>query len=166
MDSQDERDFADYVRARSPALLRLSYCLVGDWYRADDVCQAALVRLHRAWPRVAAYEALDAYARRIVTNEAHRWWRRASNREELPGEVAAPSRDALGAVDARDELWHLLMTLPKRQRAVVVLRYVEDLSEQETARVLDCSVGTVKSTASKAMARLRVAANALPGGVA
>lgn len=166
MKTGDEQDFGDFVRARGPALLRLAYCLVGDWHRADDVCQAALVRLYRAWPRVARHDALDAYARRIVTNEANRWWRRPASREELPGDLAGSSHDPMRAVDDHDQLWRLLMTLPKRQRAVVVLRYVEDLSEHETARVLDCSVGTVKSTASKAMARLRVAAAAIPRGVA
>lgn len=81
--------------------------------------------------------------------------------------MAVPTADGLAVVEARHELWRLLMALPGRQRAVVVLRYGEDLSEDETARVLGCSVGTVKSTASKAMARLRVvAASPLPGGVA
>ena len=158
MDAQQEQDFADYVRGRGPALQRLAFSLVGDWHRADDVLQAALVRLSRAWPRVSGYEALDAYSRRIVTNEANRWWRRPARREQLSADVTTGHCDDLGAVDARDELWRLLMTLPKRQRAVVVLRYVEDLSEQETARVLNCTVGTVKSTASKAMARLRFTA--------
>ena len=158
MDAQAELDFADYVRGRSPSLQRLAYSLVGDWHRADDVLQAALVRLYRAWPRICGYEALDAYSRRIVTNEANRWWRRPARREQLSADVTTGHCDDLGAVDARDELWRLLMTLPKRQRAVVVLRYVEDLSEQETARVLNCTVGTVKSTASKAMARLRFTA--------
>ena len=158
MDAQAELDFADYVRGRGPSLQRLAYSLVGDWHRADDVVQAALVRLSRAWPRVCGYEALDAYSRRLVINEANRWWRRPARREQLSADVTAGRSDGLGAVDARDELWRLLMTLPKRQRAVVVLRYVEDLSEQETARVLDCTVGTVKSTASRAMARLRCTA--------
>ena len=159
MDADDERDFADYVRGRGPSLQRLAYGLVGDWQRADDILQTAFVRLYRAWPRVSRYEALDAYTRRIVTNEAHRWWRRPARREVPSAEVTAiHTPDALGEVDARDELWRLLMTLPKRQRAVVVLRYVEDLSEQETARILGCTVGTVKSTASKAMAHLRVTA--------
>ncbi len=158
MDVQAEQDFADYVRGRGPSLQRLAYSLVGDWHRADDVLQAALVRLYRAWPRVSGYEALDAYSRRIVTNEANRWWRRPARREELSADVTIGHADGLGAVDARDELWRLLMTLPKRQRAVVVLRYIEDLSEQETARVLDCTVGTVKSSTSKAMARLRLTA--------
>lgn len=167
MNAADERGFEEFLRARGPALLRLAYLLVGDWHRADDVCQAAFVRLHRAWPRVCGYDAVDAYARQVVTNEANRWWRRPARREELPGEVAVPAADGLAVVEARDELWRLLMALPGRQRAVVVLRYVEDLSEDETARVLGCSVGTVKSTASKAMARLRgVAASPLPGGVA
>ena len=158
MDSSQEQDFAAYVGARGPALLRLAYCLVGDWHRADDVCQAALVRLHRAWPRVSAYEALDAYSRRIVTNEANRWWRRPSAREELPGDVHVAGPDALVGVEVRDELWRLLLQLPRRQRAAVVLRHVEDLSEAEVARVMGCSVGTVKSTTSKAMARLRALA--------
>lgn len=165
MDTQRENDFADFVHARGGDLLRLAYYLVGDWHRADDVCQAALVRLYRAWSRVADYQDVEAYARRVVTNEARRWWRRPSRHEDLPGEVPAPSGDTLGAVDARDQIWRLLMALPKRQREVVVLRYLEDLSEEDTARVLQISVGTVKSTASKAMARLRVAVAAQLGGV-
>ena len=156
MDAQAEQDFADYVRGRGPSLQRLAYSLVGDWHRADDVLQAALVRLYRAWPRVSGYEALDAYSRRIVTNEANRWWRHPARREEPSADVTTGHSDGLDAVESRDELWRLLMTLPKRQRAVVVLRYVEDLSEAETARVLECTVGTVKSSASKAMARLRL----------
>ncbi len=165
MNHEQQRDFADFVRARGPALLKLAFCLIGDWHRADDVCQAALVRLYRAWPRVCRYEALDAYARRIVTNEAHRWWRRPWRREALPGDFEVNAPDPLDAFNDRDEVWRLLMTLPIRQRAVVVLRYIEDLSEQETAQVLSCPVGTVKSTTSRAMARLRMAADSLPGGV-
>jgi RNA polymerase sigma-70 factor (sigma-E family) len=165
MDAESEKDFAEYLRVRGKALLRLSYCLIGDRQRADDVCQAAFLRLYRVWPRIREYEDVDAYARRVVTNEAHRWWRRPSAREDLPGEVAPPAADGFAAVDARDELWRLLMTLSRRQRAVVVLRYVEDLSEEDTADLLGCSVGTVKSTASKAMARLRLAAAPHLGGV-
>lgn len=165
MNAEQEQNFADYVHSHGHALLRLSYCLVGEWHRADDVCQLALVRLYRAWPRVCRYEALDAYARRIVANEANRWWRRPSRREEVTDYLEVPAPDRIAAVDARDELWRLLNTLPRRQRAVIVLRYVEDLSEQETAQVLGCSLGTVKSSASKAMARLRVAAESLSGGV-
>jgi RNA polymerase sigma-70 factor (sigma-E family) len=162
---EQEQDFEDYVRARGSSLLRLAYCLVGDWDRAADVCQSALVRLYGAWGRAATHEALDAYARRIVTNEANRWWRRPARREELIEAPARASRDTLSEVEVRDELWSLLQQLPRRQRAVVVLRYVEELSEVETANLLGCSVGTVKSSASKAMARLRLAA-AVPGGVA
>jgi RNA polymerase sigma-70 factor (sigma-E family) len=158
----DEAAFEAFVVSRAPALLRLAYLLVGDWDRADDVCQESLVRLHRAWLGV---DVPEAYARRVVANEANRWWRRPDRREEFverpPVELASSDVDT---TESRDELWRLLRTLPRRQRAVVVLRYLEDLSEVETAQLLGCSVGTVKSSASKAMARLR-AAVAVPGGV-
>jgi RNA polymerase sigma-70 factor (sigma-E family) len=165
VDAQQERDFDDYVRARGQALMKLSFYLVGDRQLAEDVCQSALVRLYRAWPRVARVESLDAYARRVVVNEAHRWWRRPSSRETARAQVPDTSVPTDTAIEVRDELWRLLLSLPRRQRAVLVLRYLEELSEQETAMALGCSVGTVKSTGSKALARLRAAAAPQLGGV-
>jgi len=165
VDVQQERDFDDYVRARGPALMKLSFFLLGDWHLAEDVSQAALVRLYRAWPRIARYESLDAYARRVVVNEANRWWRRPSARELPRAELADAALPSDTTLEMRDELWRLLLSLPRRQRAVLVLRYLEELSEQETATALGCTTGTVKSSTSKALARLHTAVMSQLGGV-
>jgi RNA polymerase sigma-70 factor (sigma-E family) len=148
--------FEEYVAARRAALLRTAYLMTGDLATAEDVVQTALAKLYLAWDRVEAEGAVHAYARRIVTNEVTSLWRRAWRRHEfsaerLPETPVDPTYDeGLGA-----ELWELVSGLPPRARAVVVLRYYEQLTEAEVAEVMGVSVGTVKSQCSRALATLR-----------
>lgn len=148
--------FEDYVVARTPALLLYGYALTGDAARAEDLVQGALAATYRHWGRVGTGGA-EAYVRRAVLNAHLNRWRRLSRREQLtdtPPEVHTP--DATSSVDERDAVWGALATLPPRQRAVIVLRYYEDLSEAQIAEALGCSAGTVKSQSSKALAKLRL----------
>jgi RNA polymerase sigma-70 factor (sigma-E family) len=147
--------FDEFVAARSTRLLRTSYLLTRDHALAEDLVQTALTKAWFAWSRLDRDP--EPYVRKIIVNTYASWWRRKWNGEE-PSE-ALPERGYAGDGDRhedRHDLWQAMGRLPRRQRAVIVLRYFEDLTEVETARVLDCSVGTVKSQASKALARLRL----------
>jgi RNA polymerase sigma-70 factor (sigma-E family) len=152
-----ERDeaFGLFVAARSRHLLQTAYLLTGDRHRAEDLLQTALTRAYLRWDRISSDDP-EGYVRRILANAQIDWWRRRSSREEptasLP-ETAEADRSA--EVEVRDAVLTALAELPRRQRAVVVLRYFEDLSEAEIAQTLGCSPGTVKSAASRAMAKLR-----------
>lgn len=149
--------FRDYVVARSPALLRTAYLLTGSRADAEDLLQTALAKTYLAWDRIREREAVDGYVRRVLVNTQTSFWRRRRV-DETPTEVlpeAAGGRDATADLDLHDALWSALARLPRKQRAIVVLRYYEDLSEAETAAVMGVSVGTVKSTTSKALAKLR-----------
>ena len=149
----DESDFDAFVEGRSPALLRSAYLLVQDEGLAEDLLQTALIKAWFAWGRI---QDPEAYVRRIMVTTSASWWRRRWHREtptEVHGEPPAGSGDHEPA-DAQD-LWVAIGHLPRRQRAVVVLRYLEDRSEVETASLMGCSVGTVKSQCSKALANLR-----------
>jgi len=147
--------FAEFVGARSSRLLRTAYLLTHDWAMAEDLLQTSLVKAWGAWRRIDADP--EPYVRRILVNTYSTWWRRRWS-VERPTEKLPDSTvdDQHGAYDARDEVWRALGRLPRRQRAVLVLRYFEDLTEAQTADVLGVSVGTVKSQASKALARLRL----------
>ena len=151
--------FDDFVAARSTSLLRTAYLLTHDRGLAEDLLQTALAKAWFAWERIDGQP--EAYVRRILVNTYATWWRRKWNGEE-PTEDLPESGSAVGRpgeshrADDRADLWQALGRLPKRQRAVVVLRFYEDLSEAETAEILGCSVGTVKSQASKALAKLRL----------
>jgi RNA polymerase sigma-70 factor (sigma-E family) len=148
-------EFAEFVAARSPALLRTAYLLTGDWAAAEDLLQTTLEQCWRRWGRLTGNP--EAYVRQAMLRTFLSWrrrrWTGEMPTEELP-EVGVD--DATGAVDDRDRVWQALLRLPRRQRAVVVLRYFDDLSESETAHALGITVGTVKSQASKALASLRV----------
>jgi RNA polymerase sigma-70 factor (sigma-E family) len=152
-----EESFREFVAARWPALLRTAYLLTGDHARAEDLVQSALVRVHRHWARVQAASP-DAYVRKVMVNLNTDWWRRLGSREQAAGlaaEVDRPtSADAYASFELREELWAALRELPARMRATLVLRYFEDLTEAETARILGCSLGTVKSQTSRGLARL------------
>ncbi len=151
-------DFEAFVRARHIALLRFAHALTGDAELAADLVQDALVRTGLGWSRVRRRDDPEGYVRRIVVTRYVSWWRRV-RRERLVAAVPEAAYDA--APTGPDEtLWRLLATLPPRQRAVIVLRFYEDLTEVEVARVLDCSVGTVKSNGSRGLARLRRALTA------
>jgi RNA polymerase sigma-70 factor (sigma-E family) len=156
MDRADEDDFREFVIARSPALLGTAYLLTGDRGVAEDLLQVTLVRAYRHWPRIQAAGNPEAYVRRVMTNLRISWWRRRRLAESAAGALPElPAADGAASLADRDELWRALHQLAPRTRAVLVLRYWEDLSEAETARILGCSVGTVKSLASRGLRRLR-----------
>lgn len=152
--------FDDYVASRGAALLRLALMLTGDRHLAEDLTQDTLIRVYGRWSRVSGMEQVDAYVRRTLVN-AHVSWRRRRSSSEVP--LAEPSEagradagdDGSEAAADRDQTWRLLATLPRKQRAVLVLRYYEDLSDHEIAEVLGCSASTVRSQASRALATLR-----------
>jgi RNA polymerase sigma-70 factor (sigma-E family) len=150
----DRDEFDGFVAARSPALLRTAYLLTGDWALAEDLLQTALGKSWFAWKRIEGPP--EPYVRRVLATTYATWWRRRWRSEYPTAELPETRVQAgTGTVDDRDQLWRVLGTLPRRQRAVVVLRYYEDLSEEETAAALGISCGTVKSTASRALAVLR-----------
>lgn len=156
---RDAAEFSAWVAARQPALRRTAYLLcAGDGHAADDLTQATLAKMYVAWSRLRDHHSLDAYARRVMLNEHRSLWRRASRRHEVVTEVLPEQAVAAQEYDgARDAVWALVQTLPRKQRAVIVLRYYEELSETEIAEALGISVGTVKSQASRALAKLREA---------
>ena len=150
-----------YIRARGVALRRTAYHLCGDWHGADDLVQEAATRLYLNWGRVSEFESLDAYARKILIRvylaQARRaWFRRTVSTAEPPERPLPAGYDSTEHLD----LMAALDQLSAGQRAVVVLRYLEDQSISETARALRCSTGSVKSQGSRALARLR---QLLPG---
>jgi RNA polymerase sigma-70 factor (sigma-E family) len=149
----DAAGFREFVDAHSRDLLRMAWLLTGDWGRGEDLVQAALLR---CWPKWSTIEVPQAYVQAAMLNVFLSWRRRRWTDEQasdrLP-ETAAP--DALGAVEVRTAVRSALLALSPRERAVIVLRFYTDLSEAETARVLDIAVGTVKRYASDALARLR-----------
>lgn len=152
----DEREFANFVTARLPALLRWAHLITGDRGRAEDLVQHALAATYRHWRRIRP-DGAEAYVRRAVLNAHLSWWRRRGRHErpvaELPERVTA---EATGAVDERDAMWAALATLPPRQRAVLVLRYYEGLTDDEIGEALRCRPGTVRGYASRALAALRI----------
>jgi RNA polymerase sigma-70 factor (sigma-E family) len=145
--------FDEFVRGRGTALHHTAYLLTGDWALAEDLLQTALAKSYLRWDRIADPEG---YVRRVLVNTYSTWWRRRW-RGEVPHDVVpdAPAADRWGDVDARNALRDALARLPRRMRAVVVLRYHEDMTEAAVADALGISVGTVKSQCAKAMARLR-----------
>jgi RNA polymerase sigma-70 factor (sigma-E family) len=162
MRSKDaEVSFDDFVRARSSSLLRTAVLLAGqNIAEAEDLLQFALERAYRYWPRVCGSGEPERYVRRILANAAADRWRKIARRAEQPMLAAMPEAampDRTAEIAERDYLLRALATLPPGQRAVLVLRYFDDLSEGETAEMLGCSVGTVKSQASRALDRLRAA---------
>ena len=151
-----EEEFREFVAARSAALLRTAYLLAGDWATAEDLLQTALTKTYLAWRRLGEIEAVEPYARRVLVNTATSWWRRRWHGER-PTETL-PERPAPDQIEEhleRDALWRHVQALPARQRAVLVLRFYEDLSEAQTAALLGISVGTVKSQTSRALGTLR-----------
>lgn len=155
----DEDGFRGFVVARWGALLRTAYLMTGDHGRAEDLVQTTLERMHRHWHKIQRRDAPEVYARRVMVNEVIAAGRRRRLRElPLAHAPEPPARERpLDQMLERDAVWRVLATLPPRMRAVVVLRYYEDLTEADTAAVLSCSVGTVKSQTSRGVARLREA---------
>jgi RNA polymerase sigma-70 factor (sigma-E family) len=149
-------EFDEFVLVRSPRLLRSAYLLTRDWAAAEDLLQTALTKAWFVWRRMQGDP--EPYVRRILYNTYASWWRRRWTGEHPVSTVpeGRAHHDSQSEVAERDEVWQALGRLPKRQRAVLVLRYFEDLSEAEIAETLEISVGTVKSQAAKALARLRL----------
>ena len=152
----DRDGFVEFVHGAGASLRGTAYLISGDWYRADDAVQDALHKLYLAWPRVSRADNVFAYARRTVVNaalgNARRPWRRERSAAVLPERHVD---DHAMTYAVRDEVIRALATLAPRQRACIVLRYYEDLSVEQTADVLGCSPGTVKSQVSRALTTLR-----------
>ena len=155
--SARDADFAAYLQARRASVLRTAYLLSGDLHTAEDLTQTAFAKLYLSWDRVRDQGSIDGYLRRILVNENNSLWRRGwKKREHVTDELPEPTPVTDEYDDGRGAaLWDLVQTLPKKARAVLVLRYYEQLSEAETAEVLGVSVGTVKSQTSRALAALR-----------
>jgi len=155
MDRSYEAEFAELVAAKGAALRRTAYLMCGDWHLAEDLVQGVFVKIHLHWRRIRRQESFDAYLRATLFH-AYLDTRRAKWRRETPAEYL-PDLPAPGTEpsDDRDVLVAALRRIPPRQRAVLVLRYWEDLSVEETAGLLGCAAGTVKSQASKGLAALR-----------
>ncbi len=154
--SDDDAAFREYVLARGTALLRTATMLTGNRADAEDLVQATLASTYLAWDWINDYASLDAYVRRAMINTHISWWRRRKLDEfptdELPDQVVADhARDR----DLAEVVRRALDRLPRRMRAAVMLRYFEDMTEPEIAALLGVSLGTVKSTVSRAVARLR-----------
>jgi RNA polymerase sigma-70 factor (sigma-E family) len=144
-------DFDAFVAARSSRMLTMAYLLTRDHGRAEDLLQTALAKTWLAWPRV---DNPDAYLRRTMVNTYSSWWQRRW-RDERPSDDL-PDQPYGDEHAGLHTLWAAIGRLPRGQRSVLVLRYYEDLTEAETARVLGCSVGTVKSQCAKGLAKLRL----------
>jgi RNA polymerase sigma-70 factor (sigma-E family) len=149
--------FDDLVAARGDALLRFAYLLCGDRHLAEDLVQTVLARAYLRWAKVSASERVEAYVKKMIVNEHLSWRRRRASGEVTQAVPAVATRtpDVGDAVTARDEAWRLLATLPRRQRAVLVLRFYEDMPDAAIADLLGCSAGAVRSYASRGLAALR-----------
>lgn len=160
--ARDDSAFAEVFAGRAAAVLRTAYLLCGDWHRAEDLAQTAFAKLYVAWPRLRDVGAVDAFLRRTLLNayldETRRAWRREHPAEVLPEREALDGRSA----DERLVLVAALAAVPPRQRACLVLRFFEDCSVEQTAVVLQCSAGTVKSNTARGLDALR---NALGGSL-
>lgn len=157
----DEERFHVFVARSTTPLTRLAYLLCGDQHLADDLVQTCLIRLYQAWPRMRDKDTVGQYARTVLLrcwlNERRRPWRRAEARDGLVPETSAPAADLVGTAHHKEVLRVALSQLPPRQRAAVVLRYWSQHSVTETAAILRCSEGNVKSQSARGLAALRTA---------
>jgi len=153
--SSGGEDFSAFAGSRWPGLVRLAFGLTGDRWAAEDLAQATLARAYVAWRRVSRADDPDAYLRRILVNASNRRFRR-HRVDEQPGDPPETAVEGPAElVGDRTALLAALRQLPPRQRAVVVLRYWEDLTDAQIAATLGCSPGTVRSQLSRALAKLR-----------
>ncbi|MGW0481905.1 SigE family RNA polymerase sigma factor [Nonomuraea sp. NPDC003214] len=148
----DRAMFQDFVSARSDRLLRTAYLLTHDWGTAEDLLQESLAKAWSAWPGI---DEPESYVRRVLVTTYTSWWRRRWRRE-LPSDTIPDVAVLDPPADGREELWRAVGRLPARQRAVIVLRFYEDLAVAEVAQLMGCAAGTVKSQTAKALASLRV----------
>lgn len=158
--SADEAGFRQWVAARAPGLRRKAYLLCGDWDAADDLVQEALIAVYKSWPRVARGSNVDAYANRVLVHkfidDTRRPWRRVSVRADVPERDDPSAARDLERIEGQDApLNKALANLPAQQRAVLVLRYTDDLTVDEIARAMDLPSGTVKSRLSRGVEALR-----------
>ena len=156
MHGDDDEGFREFVVVHRGALLRTAYLLTGDHGHAEGLVQTALLKTCRHWRRVAGRGDPSAYVRRVLITTATSWRRRLLTTEQVMDVVPERAHHDRHA-ERSDEVMEALRALPPRMRAVVVLRYYEDRSEAQTAELLGCSVGTVKTQSSRAMARLGLA---------
>jgi RNA polymerase sigma-70 factor (sigma-E family) len=160
----DDPSFREYVATRSASLLRMAYLLTHNRADAEDLVQAALAKAYQAWDRIEDRGAVDGYVRRAMVNTHISWWRRRRVEEYPTDDIPEPAvADHAGDSELQDALRRAIERLPRRMRAAVVLRYYEDMSEAEIADVLGVSQGTVKSTVSRAVAKLRIDVELLGG---
>lgn len=150
-----DEEFREYVVTRGPALLRTAHQLTGHLSDAEDLLQNALTKTYLAWDRIQDRGALDGYVRRAMVNINISQWRRRKVEEYPAEELPEPAVRLESGGEVQERLDQALARLPERMRAAIVLRYYEDMSEPEIARTLGISLGTVKSTVSRAMAKLR-----------
>lgn len=157
MARRDPAAFAEFAAARGRALYRAAYLMLGDHALAEDLVQEALTKTYVAWHRLHDPGNAEAYARKAITTTAITWWRRRSWSAEKPRDDVPDLsvRDHSDRVDEHDAMWAELQALPPRQRAAIVLRYYEDLTERQTAEAMGCSVGTVKSQVFAGLEKLR-----------
>ncbi len=156
MNATEREQFEEFMTSRWPGLVRLAFGLTGDRWLAEDLAQTALASAYASWWRVRRADDPDAYVRRILVNASRSRFRRHRVTEQPAAsapEVAVP--DPAASVDERSALVEALQALPQRQRAVVVLRYWEDLSDAQAGALLGCSASTVRSQAARALAKLR-----------
>jgi RNA polymerase sigma-70 factor (sigma-E family) len=154
---EDVAAFTTFAAASSPALFRTAYLVLHDHQLAQDLLQEALVKTYVAWPRIRDHDRAEAYVRRVIVTTAISWRRRRSFHERPidEGHEVPAATDVFEGLAEQQAVWEQLALLPPRQRAAIVLRYYEDLSEATTAELMGCSVGTVKSQVSTGLARLR-----------
>jgi RNA polymerase sigma-70 factor (sigma-E family) len=151
-----DREFADYFASRSNTMRGTAFLLCGDWHRAEDLVQTAFVKLYRAWHRIAQHQTIVAYTRRILVRTFLDETRRGFfHREQPTAEHTERSMPVTGSVEDRMVLLHALTEVPPRQRAVLVLRFWEDLSIEDTAKAMRCTAGTVKSQTARGLDALR-----------
>lgn len=162
---RDDTAFAAWVEGHGARLLRFAYLLTGDRHQAEELVQAVLARALPRWSRVLDAGDPLAYVRRALVNQRTDTWRRRGRREHLAADVPdlPDPADAAGVSDLRHDLLVALRRLPRRQRAVVVLRYLEDLPDDEIARQLGCSAVTVRTQAARGLAKLRPLLAGVPG---
>jgi RNA polymerase sigma-70 factor (sigma-E family) len=155
VNARERQQFEEFMTSRWPGLVRLAFGLTGDRWLAEDLAQTALASTYASWWRVRKADDPDAYVRRILINASKSRFRRRQVAEQPAAAPEATQTDPTGAVDDRSALLGALRQLPPRQRAVIVLRYWEDLSDVQAAALLGCSASTVRSQAARALAKLR-----------
>jgi RNA polymerase sigma-70 factor (sigma-E family) len=152
----DHEAFSEFATARATSLFRTAYLVIGDYQLAQDLVQESLVKVYVAWPRLRDVTKAEAYTRRIIVTTSISWRRRRSFSERPADDVPdAGITDPTALLPEQGELWQAVRQLPPRQRAAVVLRFCEDLSQAQVAELMGCSVGSVKRHTSLGLGKLR-----------